>query len=103
MSAKLDNTMHVKIEFVLIILFRLTFIIVIKYKFILKSFRYIEEFPLIFIFEKTYFTYLMFGNFCLKYLKVPLKIIWLPSHVITHLPSHTEVKRFKYEIKLKFV
>lgn len=66
MSVKLDNTMYVKIEFVLIILFWLTFIKVIKYKFILKGFRYIEEFLLIFISEKTYFTYLMFGNFCFK-------------------------------------
>lgn len=55
MSAKLDNTVHVKIEFLLIILFRLTFIKVIKYKFILKGFRYIEVFLLVFIFEKNIF------------------------------------------------
>lgn len=52
MSVKLDNTVHVKIEFLLIILFWLTFIKVIKYKFILKGFRYIEVFLLVFIFEK---------------------------------------------------
>lgn len=58
--------MYVKIEFVLIILFQLAFIKVIKYKCILKGFRYIDEVLSIFIFKRKYFTCLMFGNFCLK-------------------------------------